>query len=223
MSLQIHNTMHEYIDDAEDTLSLSNFLMEDDAIDSEQLSKPNHSSGSTSSSSSLSEQDFLGFFSEEWSKNASYINSSENIVFCGKVVSSKRPIAGDRKLETKGQTHPLFRSNSDSFRFIRLKTASRRIASRSKSMPNRSASFPCKSRLMVFMFGSGSSKFPTKVDMSDIKSRQLRQQNTSTVSGWVDGGKEESDGGTSGKKGWWRLVDALGCSGGYERDTVGAI
>ncbi|KAI3793414.1 hypothetical protein L1987_36033 [Smallanthus sonchifolius] len=222
MNLQIHNTMQEYIDDAEDTLSLSNFLMEDDAIDSEQLAKPNHSSGSTSSSSSLSEQDFLGFFTQEWSKNA----SSENIIFCGKVVSSKRLInAGDKKPEAKSQTHPLFRSNSDSFRFIRLKTGSRRIASRSKSMPNRSAtSFPCKSRLMVFLFGSGSSKFPTKVDMSDIKSRQLRQQNTSMVSAeWVDGGKEESDGGISGKKGWWRLVDALGCSGGYERDTGGAI
>ncbi|KAJ0470529.1 hypothetical protein HanIR_Chr14g0719741 [Helianthus annuus] len=201
--------MQEYIDDLEETLSLSNLLMEDDTIDSEQLSNPNHSSMSSSSSSSLSEHDFSGFLTEEWSKNTSYINSYENIVFCGKVVSSKH-----RNPETKSQTNTLFRSSSDSFRFIRLRTASRTVTSGSKSMPNGSSSFPCKSRLMVFMFGSGSSKFPTKVDMSDIKSRQLRQQSTSTVSGWIDGG-------TSGKtKGWWRVVDVLGCNGGYERDTA---
>ncbi|MFS7900074.1 hypothetical protein Hanom_Chr14g01322261 [Helianthus anomalus] len=188
--------------------------MEDDTIDSEQLSKPNHSSMSSSSSSSLSEHDFSGFLTEEWSKNTSYINSYENIVFCGKVVSSKPPIARDRNPETKSQTNTLFRSSSDSFRFIRLRTASRTVTSRSKSMPNGLSSFPLKSRLMVFMFGSGSSKFPTKVDMSDIKSRQLRQQSTSTVSGRIDGG-------TSGKTNrWWRVVDVLGCNGGYERDTT---
>ncbi|KAL8247618.1 hypothetical protein R6Q59_008834 [Mikania micrantha] len=202
--------MQEYADDTEDTLSLSNFLIEEDAIDSKQFSnKPNLSSMSTS----LSEQDFLGFFTDDQrsNNNTSYTNySSENIVFCGKVVSSKRPIGnidGDEKPETK------FRSNSDSLSFIRLKTASCPIASRSHSMPNRSSLF--KSRLMVFMFGPGSSKFSAKLDMNDIKSRQLRQQ-MNMQAGWVDGGKEESDHGrTSGKKGWWRLVDVLGCSGGY--------
>lgn len=191
MNTQIHNTMHEYVDlDTEDTLSLSSFLIQDDEADSKPLSKPNDGSMSTSSSSSssLSEQDFLGFFiNEDWSKNY----SSENIVFCGKVVS-------------KNQTSNFFRSSSDSFRLIRLKSGSKQIASRSKSMPNKSlSSFPSKSRLMVFMFGSGSSKFPTKVDMSEIKNRQLRKQN-STVAG--------------GKRGWWRVVDVLGCSGGYDKD-----
>ncbi|KAK1409550.1 hypothetical protein QVD17_36076 [Tagetes erecta] len=192
--------MQEYVDhDSQDldTLSLSNFLIEDDEVDSKQINSKLNESTSSSSSSSLSEQDFLGFFTEELSKNITSHNfPSENIVFCGKVVS-------------KSQTDTLFRSNSDSLRLVRLKPVSRTTASRSQSMPNKSLSlFPCKSRLMVFMFGSGSSKFPTKVDMSEIKSRQLRQQN-STMAG--------------GKRGWWRVVDVLGCSGGYEKVTVETV
>lgn len=196
--------MQSYIDDTEETLSLSNFHLDDDTIDS-----------SSSSSSSLSDQDFVGFFSEEWSGNTSYSNLPENIVFCGKVVSSGQPISRER-------TKSLFRSNSDSFRFMSLKSASKKITSRSKSMPNGSSkSSPCKSRFMVFLFGSGSSKFQTKVDMSDIKSRQLRQQSSKRVPGWIGGGdKEESGVRRSGNNGWWRFVDVLGCGSGYERDTV---
>ncbi|PWA59237.1 hypothetical protein CTI12_AA394960 [Artemisia annua] len=194
---------HDIIDDIEETLSLSNFHMEDE----------NHSSFSSSSSS---DQDFLGFFSEEWSRDTSLVNIPENIVFCGKVVSFGQPI---RKPGTKRQTNPLFRSNSDSFRYMGLKTTPRPSTLRSKSLPKDSTkSFPCKSRFMVFMFGSRSSKFPTKVDMSDIKSRKLRQQRAT-----ADRDNEANGGRKSGNKGWWRVVDVLGCGGGYERDTVGVI
>ncbi|KAI3748643.1 hypothetical protein L6452_11882 [Arctium lappa] len=201
--------MQDYIDDSEDTLSLCDLLIED--LEEDQLSsKPNSSS---SSSSSSSEQDFLGFFTEEWVRNT---NSYENIIFCGKIVSSTRLIAGDKNQETKiSQIHPPFRSNSDSFRYMRLKTASKPSTSRSKSLPNRSASSPiCKSRWLVFMFGSGSSKFPTMIDVSDIKSRQVRRQNTMGTPSVSGGGR------TIGSKGWWRFVDVLGCGGGYDRDTV---
>ncbi|KAI3808992.1 hypothetical protein L1987_24956 [Smallanthus sonchifolius] len=65
--------------------------------------------------------------------------------------------------------------------------------------------------------------FQVKVNakQNNIKGRQFRHQRKATVSRWVDGGKEESSGRTSGNKGWWRLVDVLGCSGGYEIDNVG--
>ncbi|GJU27342.1 hypothetical protein Tco_1165963 [Tanacetum coccineum] len=192
----------EIIDDTEETLSLSNFHTEDE----------NHSSFSSSSSSA---HDFLGFFSEEWSRDNSYVNIPQNIVFCGKVISFGQPIG---KPGTKKQTSPLFRSSSDSFRYMGLKTTSRPSTLRSKSLPKGSvASFPCKSRFMMFMFGSRSSKFPTKVDMSDIKSRKLRQQGTTIGDNEANGGRK------SGNKGWWRVVDVLGCGGGYERDTVGVI
>ncbi|CAH1438480.1 unnamed protein product [Lactuca virosa] len=225
MNTQICNTMEDHSHDADETLSLSDLHIKDDAIDSEEVSKANHSSSSSSSSSSTSfDQNFLGFFSEEWSRDPSYNASPENFIFCGKVVSSKTSIAGIRKTETKNQVSPLFRSSSDSFRFMPLKTASKPSTPRSKSFPNRlPKSSSCKSKWQVFMFGFGSGKFPTKMDMSDIKTRQFRRKSTVTVSQWVDDGKDECVGRRSGKKGWWRLVDVLGCSGGYDKDTMVVI
>ncbi|KAI3808994.1 hypothetical protein L1987_24958 [Smallanthus sonchifolius] len=196
--------MGDHIEDTEDTISLSGLEFEDDNICPEAVSKSNQSSSSSSSSSSF-EQDFLGFFSEEWSRDPSYNTSPENIIFCGKIVSSKSSVSHVRKPETSSHTGTLFRSNSDSFRF--MKTASWQSTPRSKSLPNRlpSSSSSCKSKFQVFMFGFGSGKFPSTMDMSDIKSRQLRHQSTFV-------------GRRSGKKGWWWLVDVLGCNRGYDVD-----
>ncbi|KAJ9539945.1 hypothetical protein OSB04_026451 [Centaurea solstitialis] len=211
----MNTQMQDYMDDLEeDTLSLCDLLIEEDI----HLSSKTNSS---SSSSSSSEQDFLGFFTEEWVRS-----SSENIVFCGKIVSSTPVLLADKKQETKTQlnTHP-FRSNSDSFRYMRLKTAAKPTTSRSKSLPSSSVSSSsiCKSRFLVFMFGSGSSKFPTKIDVSEIKSRQLRRQSTMASPSVNGGGKKESGGRKNGNKGWWRVVDVLGCGGGYKRDTIGVL
>ncbi|KAJ9539946.1 hypothetical protein OSB04_026452 [Centaurea solstitialis] len=52
-------------------------------------------------------------------------------------------------------------------------------------------------KLWVFMFGHGTAKFRTKMELNDIKSRQLRQQSTTTVS---DGGEDEIPGRRSGEK-----------------------
>ncbi|KAK1421247.1 hypothetical protein QVD17_23436 [Tagetes erecta] len=202
----------------EDTISLSDLQLEDDnLVRLEQVSKSNQtsssssSSPSSSSSSSLFEQDFLGFFSEEWSRDQSYNTSPENIIFCGKLISTQVI----RKPETSSETCALFRSSSDSFRF--MKTASRQSTPRSKSLPNK-LSCSSKSKWQVFMtFGFGSGKFPSTMDMSDIKSRQLRRHSTVKID---DVSKEEDVGRKSGKMGWWRLVDALGCNGGYERDNI---
>ncbi|KAI3705189.1 hypothetical protein L1987_75423 [Smallanthus sonchifolius] len=193
--------MGDHIDqDIEDTISLS-------GLQFEEVSKSNQSSSSSSSSSS-SEHDFLGFFSEEWSRDPSYNTSPENIIFCGKIVSSKSSVSHVRKPETSRRTSTLFRSNSDSFRF--MKAASWQSTPRSKSLPNRLPSSSSKSKWQVFMFGFGSGKFPSTMDMSDIKSRQIRRQSTVV-------------GRRSGKKGWWRLVNVLGCNGGYDGDTMVVI
>ncbi|KAF5770790.1 hypothetical protein HanXRQr2_Chr14g0663351 [Helianthus annuus] len=186
--------MEDHMNDIVDTISLSDLQFEDDNIDS---------SSSSSSSPSSFDQDFLGFFSEKPSPNP----SPENIIFCGKIVSSKQPVSKDTTL--------MFRSTSDSFRF--MKTVSKQSTTRSKSVPSLSSSR--KSKWHVFMFGFGSGKFPSTMDMSDIKGRQLRRQSTATV----EDDKEESVGRRSGKKGWWVLVDVLGCSSGYERDTMVVI
>ncbi|KAI3793413.1 hypothetical protein L1987_36032 [Smallanthus sonchifolius] len=200
--------MEDHMNDTEDTISLSDFQFEDDNIGSEAVSKGNQNSTFSFN------QDFSGFFSEERSRDPFYSTSSpKDIIFCGKIVSSKQPVSRpDRKTETSSETAQLFRSNSDSFRL--MKSDSRRSTPRSKSLSSSSSSSSssCKSKLRVFMFGFGSGKFPTTMDMSDIKSRQLRLS--------VDDGKEESVGQRSGNKSWWLLVDVLGCSGGYERDTM---
>ncbi|KAJ9539943.1 hypothetical protein OSB04_026449 [Centaurea solstitialis] len=209
--------MEPHIHNEENTLSLSNLHIKDDTMI--HLKENQNSSSSSSTSSSSFDQDFLGFFSEEWSRDNNNNNntSPENIIFCGKLLSSKQSIAtgdDDRKIQP---INPQFRSNSDSFRYMRFKTGS--STPRSNSVPNRSStsssSSPCKSRWKVFLFGFGSGKFQAKMDMSDIKIRQLRRQSDHRTV--VDGEEMER---RSGKKGWWRLVDVLGCSGGYERDTM---
>ncbi|KAL4576421.1 hypothetical protein LXL04_012514 [Taraxacum kok-saghyz] len=76
--------------------------------------------------------------------------------------------------------------------------------------------YPVKPKWQIFTFGFGSSKFPTKMKMSDIKIRQLRQQTATTITEERD---DESDLKSSQKKRWWRLIDIVRCGGGYDGDT----
>ncbi|PWA59238.1 hypothetical protein CTI12_AA394970 [Artemisia annua] len=73
-----------------------------------------------------------------------------------------------------------------------------------------------KPKWQVFMFGFGTGKFPTKMKLSDIKSRQYRQQATSNMS---DSDENESGRRRSGKKRWWRMIDVFRCGGGYKGDA----
>ncbi|KAI3520098.1 hypothetical protein L1887_09322 [Cichorium endivia] len=75
---------------------------------------------------------------------------------------------------------------------------------------------PRKPKWQVFAFGFGIGKGPTKMELNDIKSRQLRQQTTTTKS---DGHEDESDR-RSEKKRLWRLIDVFRCGGEYEGDTA---
>ncbi|KAK1421246.1 hypothetical protein QVD17_23435 [Tagetes erecta] len=70
---------------------------------------------------------------------------------------------------------------------------------------------PAKSNFQVFMFGFGTGKFPTKMELSDIKKRQLRQPTM------PDGDDEESD---RRKKRWWVLIDAFRCGGAYQEKVA---
>lgn len=124
-------------------------------------------------------------------------------------------INSNEKMEE--ETNPAFRSNSGSFRYMRFKVGSRSWRSSSLSvMASKS-----KSRWQVFMSGFGSGRFPAKMDMVDIKTRQLRTQSTAKVSGSDDRVCTEDRGGQRVKKKvWWRLVDVLGCGGGSERNNM---
>ncbi|KAJ9539947.1 hypothetical protein OSB04_026453 [Centaurea solstitialis] len=65
-----------------------------------------------------------------------------------------------------------------------------------------------KSRWQVFLFGSGSGRFPRNMELSDIKSRQLRQI-PSTLPTEKGGGKRLT----------W-LIRVLGCGGGFNFDDA---
>nr|GEV27804.1 hypothetical protein [Tanacetum cinerariifolium] len=197
--------MEDHVHDEDDTLSLSDLHIEEDTTNLQEGSIANTTTSSSFSSSLSSyEHDFLGFFSEEWSRDQSCNTSPENIIFCGKQFSSKPSVA-------RHNTSQLFRSNYDSFRFMSMKNGSRPSTPRSKSLPTRlTPSSSCKSKWHVFMFGFGSGKFPTTMDMSDIKNRQLRRL--------IDDCEEKSGVRRSGNNRWWRLVDVLGCGGGYTKE-----
>ncbi|KAI3748642.1 hypothetical protein L6452_11881 [Arctium lappa] len=195
--------MEEYKDDPDETLSLSDLQMEEDTtVSSEEVNQAFY-------------QDFFGFSNEESGINTSNKKSPT------KIVSSNPPVVvSDVDKVSKRAVNPMFRSSSGSFRYMRLKIASTTGTWRSKSvsvMEKSKMVSKSKSKWEVLLPGLGSGKFPKKMDMSDIKSRQLRRQisttdRISTVSS-VDQYVR------SWKKGWWRLVDVLGCGGGYVRDT----
>ncbi|KAJ0470527.1 hypothetical protein HanRHA438_Chr14g0674481 [Helianthus annuus] len=185
--------MEKYNDEEHDTLSLSDLHVDEDTIGSEEVTTTFY-------------QDFFGVSSEEWTHEVSNKNSHV-----------KQPICDDT--DKSPETYPVFRSNSGSFRYMRFKIGSRTGSWRSRSlsvMASRS-----KSRWQVFMSGFGSGKFPTKMDLIDIKTRQLRSKSTAKVSQHVDHvGTDDSGGRRVRKTVWWRLVDVLGCGGGYEKNNM---
>lgn len=74
-----------------------------------------------------------------------------------------------------------------------------------------SSPVPGKTKWQVVAFGFGSTRFPRKMKLSDIKSRQ--QTSTTTAEGGEDGSDRR-------KKRWWRLIDVFRCGGGYDGDMV---
>ncbi|KAL4576422.1 hypothetical protein LXL04_012515 [Taraxacum kok-saghyz] len=184
---------------------------------------------STSFSEELNQsiiQDIFGFSVVE----QSYDNSPETVNFRRNLNSSRPQTSDDgvnKPTERVQETNPIFRSSSGSFKYMRRKTVSRRGTSRSMSVTvmerSRLMASKSSSRWQVFMFGLGSGKFPTKMDLSDIKSRQLRRQSSPKVDLSDAIKKTQPHEQKSGKKAWWRFVDILGCGGGFVRDAVVAF
>ncbi|PWA95995.1 hypothetical protein CTI12_AA029590 [Artemisia annua] len=209
------NPVEEYKDDeADETLSLSDLQMDEtDTTRSEEV---------TTQTNFL--QEFFGFDCEEWTPNTLENTSPRKLVSSTQLVLDVNVTKPTTTKKVK--TNPVFRSNSGSFKYMRFKMASSTSSGRSKSLSVMASK--SKSRWQVFLSGFGSSKFPTKMDLDDIKSRQLRSESTTNTSQHVNVervSKEEASGGrrTSGMKVWWRLVDVLGCGGGYEKDNKVAV
>ncbi|KAI3520102.1 hypothetical protein L1887_09326 [Cichorium endivia] len=218
------NILEEY--DREERLSFSDlqFSNADLQVDSKVFA----AGGKQNNIPSLSSfnHDFLGFFSEEWSNTTTSIslNAPEDILFCGKMIhTSKTNQTSNPKDKTDTKNNrSIINQNSDSFsKFFNghsslstTRSNSRPMSGRKKEdnrkndvLAQRTSKLACpsKSRWQVFMFGSG--RFPTKMELSDIRSRQLRRSLS---------GEEEKTGG----KRLSGLIRALGCGGGFSDDEM---
>ncbi|KAI3748641.1 hypothetical protein L6452_11880 [Arctium lappa] len=221
--------------DREEVLSFSDLRFSSDDDDLQMDSKvfstdENNQNSVISSSPSFFNQDFSGFFSEElWSTTTAApisSNTPDDIIFCGKVIqtSTNTQIPNpknktDLKNNNKSNYHS--RCNSDSSCNCSINghsssssssftSISRKKHDRYKNdvLAERTSKLACssKSRWQVFMFGSG--RFPTKMELSDIKSRQLRQI-PATMSMEKGGGNRLT-----------RLIRILGCGGGFNSDDT---
>ncbi|KAI3748638.1 hypothetical protein L6452_11877 [Arctium lappa] len=185
----------------EERLSFSDlrFSSDDLQVDSKIFSDDENQSYISSSSSSFN-QDFLGFFSEEWSTTSTSISSDtpDGIIFCGKVIQTSTNIKTDSR---KNKNNYDSKSSSYTPRSSSLSGKKKDdgykndVLAQSKILACGSST---KSRWQVFLFGSD--RFPTKMELSDIRSRQLRR---------CYGGEEKKSGG----KRLWELIRVLGCVG----------
>ncbi|XP_059627167.1 uncharacterized protein LOC132269960 [Cornus florida] len=198
-------------DEAEERLSFCDLPMYSDAADWENL----YAQDQTSYSSS--EQDNFEFFSDEWNTATTY--PPRNIIFCGKLIPYKESVSTGKSHELKNskqqkqEKRGLFCWNSSSF--AKPKTSKSGKSDNKcgfKVQKVKLVTSPSKSRWYLFMFGLA--RFPTKMELKDMKRRRNRQAGPTLFRS--DGGGHKSGG-----KGWWGLVRALGCgSGGQYTDAV---
>uniref|UniRef100_A0A5B7CAY1 Uncharacterized protein n=1 Tax=Davidia involucrata TaxID=16924 RepID=A0A5B7CAY1_DAVIN len=209
------NPNMEDLDEAEETLSFCDLLIYSDAVDWEDFSKEDQSSSSSSSSSD--QENYFEFFSEEWNTNTP--TTTGNIIFCGKLIPYKDPAAASvadeleiNKKQQKPKNRWLFRSwNSNSFNKSNSSKSNGTKASRVSILTS-----PAKSRWYLYAFGLA--RFPTKMDLGEMKNRQSRQ-GPSTMFRW-DGGDEKLAVGGSRGMGLWGLIRDLGCGGHRHANAV---
>lgn len=201
-------------DDREERLSFSDlqFFSDDLQVESKVLSFDENKNPI----SSPTNQDFLGFFLDGNRKP----NALENIIFCGKIIDPSRNNQNpnhDNKTNIKKITKsdlPIWNSGSNNGRSSSCNSRSRSLSASwiknnnyDKKEKTSKLSCSSKSRWHVFMFGSG--KFPKKMEMSDIRRRQLQ---------WSRWGQEEK----SNEKQLYLsgLIRALVCSGGFDDNEM---
>ncbi|GKC86305.1 hypothetical protein Tco_1142022 [Tanacetum coccineum] len=154
-------------------------------------------SSSPYNSSHFNQDNFLGFFIEE---SLSFDTPKSGIIFCGKVIDTstdaqnpnpKMKASSKKNNNVGGLARSSDISRSNSFHaFIKNGQVSK-LASSSKS------------RWQVFV---GSDRYPKKMELSDIRSRQRRRSHGSEI-------KDKRDGQ------WFSgLIRVLGCNGGFNYD-----
>ncbi|KAF7131498.1 hypothetical protein RHSIM_Rhsim09G0153700 [Rhododendron simsii] len=187
-------------DETEETLSFCDIpIYSSESADWENSSKEDQSLSSSSTSSSSSDQDLFEFFSEEWSNFSTY--PVQNIVFCGKlIIPFKEP-----ELISTDTTHNLERKSPQ--KPIK-KLANKAAKSGGKNgFCVRKVLFlgsPAKWRWNLLACGLGA-RFPTEMELSDIRSRQRKR--SQPVPLFLGGGGDKKVGGG---KGLWAMIKSLG-------------
>ncbi|KAK4366601.1 hypothetical protein RND71_014481 [Anisodus tanguticus] len=141
-----------WIEEEEETLSLSDLPINDDHIDYEEWEKYYDCKSSTSSSSSYSPNEDHVF---EFIRNTNNALPPENILFCGKLIPYRNANDDQTEMKKRPEKRGYFGLNSFSF-------------SRGNS-----------SRWYIFLFGTAG--FPTVFKLKDLKSRQSRKVNASST------------------------------------------
>ncbi|KAL2539770.1 hypothetical protein Adt_00748 [Abeliophyllum distichum] len=218
-------------DESEETVSLCDLPMYSDSAES-------HGSNSlwTSHHDHDHDQDCFEFFSEEWNSFP-----PENIVFCGKLIPSRKPISENpNSVETKMQSsrkwrlRRIFRWKLNSFhrsgkkipcnKNKKLQNISSQKSSKGHGYPFNKVSILTssssgKSRWYLFLFGI--TRFPTEMELRDMKNRQSRRRrDLSPPMFQLRHDDEKINVGRSIGRGLWGLIKALSCSGGHQTNTV---
>lgn len=206
--------------EAEETLSLCDLPIYSDASNWDDYSKEDQSL-----SSSDNNDEFFEFFSEELTASTCSTTTiqNKNIIFCGKLIPYKELPEKSQNQETNNvntkQNHTkkgFFRWKSLSFNKTRSSSKGLKVYETSKSCDFSVGKVtmlasPTKSRWYLYMFGM--TRFPTEMELRDIKTRQNRIKSPSMMfrsvecDDMVKGNEDESRRGN----GMWRLLRILGC------------
>ncbi|PWA95994.1 hypothetical protein CTI12_AA029580 [Artemisia annua] len=149
-------------------------------------------------SSHFNQDNFLGFFIEE---TLSFDTPKTGIIFCGKVIDTSTDTQNPntkKKASSKKNNNigGLPRRNSDSI------SRSNSFQAYIKNEQVSKLASSSRSRWQVFV---GSDRFPKKMELSDIRSRQRRRSHGSE--------KDKRDGNL-----FSGLIRVLGCNGGFNYD-----
>ncbi|GLT70095.1 hypothetical protein SLA2020_421940 [Shorea laevis] len=189
-------------DEAEETLSLCEFVR-----NSTDGGDQYRSDFTEEQKISSSDQDFFEFFREGFTPSTNH--TADNIIFCGKLIPDGEPAVVTEK--TQDPRKGCEQQKSKKFgRIFSGKSKSRGEKSDKYDFSVKEVSVlatPVKSRWYLFAFGVG--RFPTEMELKDMKMRQNRKSRAAMKSRSDSGVEAVKDKKRTGK-GLWRLLKLLG-------------
>ncbi|KAF8370144.1 hypothetical protein HHK36_031839 [Tetracentron sinense] len=177
-------------DEADDALSLCDLPLYSDGTEWED-------SGKEYPRPSSSDHEFFEFSSDFSGEMNMIIPPPNDIIFCGKLIPYKESPTEDRAMR---------KSPSLKKQLQKLRNPSKKcdLTARKESILSSSV----KPRWYLLMFGLV--KFPTEMELKDIRNRQSRR-NPSSLFPAFDGGKSVKGIRSRGKGSFWGLLRAFGC------------